>query len=505
MEFVNNPPSGQNILLAAQSQGNYDCPLAIADLIDNSITANAKKILIDFEYRTLEEGGTMVFVMDNGAGMNETELNVAMKAAARNPNDKRDSKDLGRFGWGLKSASFSQCKKLTVITKKKNQKIHGATWDLDDCDDFKMGVWSEKTLNLITDKIKINYLNQLKKIISGTCIIWENCNRLTDEFTLDQKGLNDIIDNLKLEVGKIFFRFLDRNYPLLYQMGHVEISLNGNKLEPFDPFYSKHTSHFVAFDKKSIFLPERLGGDEIIIQPHLLPHYEKVSLNEQEKMEGKEGLFKNQGFYIFRNNRLIISGTWFKLVRHTSGAKWLRISVDIPNTMDSLWNIKIDKSDAQLPAFLKKPFLNIIQISKKQSNKVANRSGYRQKKGSSENVWLRRIQTKGEIKYVLNRENLLIQQYLNGSKNQQKELKIDDLLVIIESMLPRQMIINDKDLLNDQSMDDDQNELRNLFENMKKLYIDEGDMTTEQFYNFMIQNEPFDKFQKIIKRWVFDG
>ena len=136
MRYVKNSPDAASLMATARCFGNYDLPSALADLIDNSIKAQSRNIELSCLYNP---GNPQVRVLDDGYGMTAEELQLAMRPASSNPLADRSPDDLGRFGWGLKSASFSQCKRLTVITSKRGI-LSGAQWDLDDVADWKMGV-----------------------------------------------------------------------------------------------------------------------------------------------------------------------------------------------------------------------------------------------------------------------------------------------------------------------------------------------------------------------------
>ena len=111
----------------------------------------------------------------------------------------------------------------------------------------------------------------------------------------------------------------------------------------------------------------KIEGRRIYIQPYILPHYSKITLSEYERLGGEEGFLRNQGFYIYRNHRLIINGTWFRLAKYGELSQLVRISVEIPNSLDHIWKITIDKSDAQLPAVLKNRLKQIVDGLKKRS------------------------------------------------------------------------------------------------------------------------------------------
>ena len=168
VKYKANPPNPINLMMSARSFGNYNLSAAISDIIDNSIDANANKIDIT---HTFIERSPRIMIKDNGLGMSEDELIEAMRPATKNPDDYRSPDELGRFGWGLKSASFSQCKILKVISKKEG-KFSGAVWDLDNVAEWNMGILSN-------DEIKSLELDISGE--SGTCVIWENCDRLSEE------------------------------------------------------------------------------------------------------------------------------------------------------------------------------------------------------------------------------------------------------------------------------------------------------------------------------------
>lgn len=115
MNFIDTPPDAASIMESTRAIG-YSLPVAVADIIDNSIAAEAKQI--EIFYSATEK---YVAILDDGCGMNSNEINIAMKYGGISPLDKRLEKDLGRFGLGMKTASLSQCKVLTVVSKKNNE------------------------------------------------------------------------------------------------------------------------------------------------------------------------------------------------------------------------------------------------------------------------------------------------------------------------------------------------------------------------------------------------
>ena len=101
-------------LLSVLAQAGYSLPSAIADLLDNSIFKGAHNITIDFERKGEE---SEVIISDDGLGMDRDGLIEALTLAPHSMEEERDFNDLGRFGVGMKTASFSFCKTLRVESK----------------------------------------------------------------------------------------------------------------------------------------------------------------------------------------------------------------------------------------------------------------------------------------------------------------------------------------------------------------------------------------------------
>ena len=169
MKIKSLPPYAPTLIESTRAIG-YSLEAAVADIIDNSIAVNSKNV--DIYFFPLE--GAYIAILDNGSGMTEEEIDIAMQYGSRNPAEERDKKDLGRFGLGLKTASLSQCRCLTVLSKQ-GDKLEGRQWDIDHVKE--VGDWSL----IILDDEEINQLpqvNELKKYESGTLVIWQKLDRL---------------------------------------------------------------------------------------------------------------------------------------------------------------------------------------------------------------------------------------------------------------------------------------------------------------------------------------
>jgi hypothetical protein len=349
--------------------------------------------------------------------MSPDELYAAMRPANKNPSEERAPDDLGRFGWGMKSASFSQCRFLTVLSRR-NRQISGASWDLDNLKNWQMGILSEEEVYATCSKYLLAN--------DGTEVIWEKCDRLSESHSLNQDQFNSLIIHARNKLSLIYHRYLAGEV----KGKKLTIELNGIPVPEYDPFHRKHEA---TMQLESEIL--KMGGKKkITVQPYVLPHYSKLKPSELEKLSGDEGLLKNQGFYVYRNNRLIIYGTWFRLVKHGDLSQLVRISVDIPNSLDEIWKITVDKSDAQLPSILRIRLKQIVDGLKKRSASVFRSKGGRIHEHGKVSVWNRYVKN-GEIRYAVNRSHPLITTlYMDASP--ELHGKLESALRVIEQGFP---------------------------------------------------------------------
>jgi hypothetical protein len=193
MKTQNIPPNVSNFVKSLRDIG-YTLEIAVADILDNSISANANHIQI-----YAAPNPKMIFcIFDNGNGMTEDELIEAMRLSSKSPHDVRDEKDLGKFGLGLKTASFSQCKKLTVLSKQNNI-ISIKQWDLDYIAD--KNDWLLITPDL-SDFKNIPLLDELNNTGTGTLVVWQNIDNYEENFS---ESVNKVRQHLSL----VFHRFLE--------------------------------------------------------------------------------------------------------------------------------------------------------------------------------------------------------------------------------------------------------------------------------------------------------
>ncbi len=388
MKTENIPPNVGNFVKSLRDVG-YTLEVAIADILDNSISANANNIKI----YTIAKPNIVFCMLDNGIGMIEDELKEAMRLSSKSPEDKRDKKDLGKFGLGLKTASFSQCKKLTVLSKKDgNTAIK--QWDLDYI--AKHNDWLLITPNL-DDFIDEPLVSEFNNLEHGTLVIWQDVDHC------DKQTFSDNINKLRKHLSLVFHRFLEDDFKPL------KISLNENNIKPFNPFNIKHS----ATQEKP---PEtiKIHNSKIEISPYILPHHSKVSQQEWEQYSTDNGYIKSQGFYLYRAKRLLIYGTWWGMHKATDAHKLVRIKIDIENNQDKYWGIDIKKSHAKPRADIKTRLKAIISKTTELGSRPYTGRGRKIQDKTTTKFW-QTIPVDNNFRFGLNKEHPIYQRVKNIS------------------------------------------------------------------------------------------
>ena len=437
MEVIELPPIAPTLIESTRAIG-YSLEAAIADIIDNSIAAKATSVEISF----FPLNGAYISILDNGLGMDSDELTNAMQYGSQNPLNERNNYDLGRFGLGLKTASLSQCRVLTVASKKHGV-IQARRWDIDYVK--TTGKW---TLLALTEEEDINLIPGIDRLgnqDSGTLVVWEKLDRM-QEGTIDfAKSMGKQIDIVRDHLALVYHRYLAGESGLI----RVSIKINGIDIEPADPFLIKKSDRTM---QEEIY---KIQDAYIKVQPFILPHISKMTAKEIKDAGGKEGLRKQQGFYVYRNKRLLVWGTWFRMMRKGELSKLARIRVDIPNTLDYLWTLDIKKSSAIPPEELRENLTNVIEkIGEKSKNKFTTR-GKKETNDSEVHLWDRMRAIDGGYYYEINRDHPLVKTVLSALNNPQQ---LNALLTQIERTLPlNQLYIdlnNDEQISNEKEQQD---------------------------------------------------
>ncbi len=420
------PPSATCLSQSLRDLG-YSIETAIADLIDNSITAESSEIRIFCKPDESTEDFILAIV-DNGEGMTGDTLKNAMRFGSTNPRTDRSDTDLGRFGLGLKTATFSQCRKLTVLSSDGTQRS-AAEWDLnliDEKDDWIVRILDSNEID------QIPYANEINR--SGTLVLWSDLDRLTEQRggTSVSKIIYDKLDEVERHLTLVFHRFLSGE---IEGRKPLSIFLNHHKLKPFDPFCRKNSGTRTMPEEKF-----RIENRNVRMQPYILPHHSKLSKAEYEFYQDRSDFLSNQGAYIYRNGRLMAWGDWFRLVAKGENTKLARVQIDFPSALDHIWTIDIKKSRAYPPSEVRKRLKRIIGKIATSSIEVSKGRGKKiyEKKYS---VWSR-FADRGIIRYEINRKHPIIKSILKNLNSEQKN-QFDTILHTISASLPIEMIYSD--------------------------------------------------------------
>ncbi|SHE66778.1 ATP-binding protein [Schwartzia succinivorans] len=413
-----------NLLLQSLRSVGYSEETAVADIVDNAISADADKIVINFDW-----ANKCISVVDNGYGMEEAELYKNMQIGSSDPTQMRSSKDLGRFGMGMKTAAFSLGRKVSVITSKNN-KISNASWDLDKVEQIG---W-----NLVIDDEGTydSFLNNFRD--HGTAVVISVLDNLVNEsdLTKSKKHFYSVIQKVAEHLRLVFHRFISEDGLKIYVNSEQELSA-------WDPFITKNPATQELADEE-VWDPQYRTCTNI--QPYVLPHKTKFSSDEEyEEAAGIKGWNRHQGIYIYRNRRLIIYGTWFDIIRKEPAFNLARIKIDISSDADEDWKIDIKKSRASLPIYLRDRIISAIDDCTTRSTKVFNSRGAYSKGPVTPNldfVW-EQTRNNGNYFFRINKKHPLLNS-IRAELDDDGRNRLKAYLCLIENFAPfmRNGIVN---------------------------------------------------------------
>lgn len=415
----------------------YNLETAVADIIDNSITAYAKHITIQ---RIWDGSNSVITIKDDGKGMSNEELIHAMRPGAQNPLIERGEKDLGRFGLGLKTASFSQCRKLTVVSKK-NGELSFWTWDLDyvaKCKKWNLLHWCHE-----------NYKNSLDDVKSGTIVIWSDLDRIIPKNTnstneVAKEKFSTYLQKVRDHIAMTFHRFIEEK--------QIIINWGRHPILPWNPFCPLET-------KRQTFPQEHLLGN-VTLTGYVLPHKLNFSNDtEHHNAEGPKGWSAQQGFYVYRGKRLLLSGDWLGLFRKEERYKLARISIDLPNSQDAEWQIDIKKSKASPPSYCREQIEQYAKKVRSSAEEVFKHRGkiLKQRAGQQFHpLWLQKKKD-SNWSYVINRDNPIISHFKKEAETNPSKA-IEQMLSMIESSVPT------KTIFINEAKDEDMHDLNKMYD-----------------------------------------
>lgn len=413
-ELIESIPEARLLLMSLRSVG-YTEESAIADIIDNSISADATKIDITFDWNRRR-----IVIADDGFGMDADSLIKNMRIGSADPGEIRASKDLGRFGMGMKTAAFSLGKRLTVITKT-SAGFANATWDLDEV--LQIG-WQ---LIIQEDYALSEFYGMFRE--QGTVIIIEKLDRLIDKNDIAKSKTKffRILSNTEKHISLIFHRFIEED--------GLVLTVNGNVVEAWNPFIPENRAT-QELAEEPVYSDD--GLHEVTIQPYILPHKTKfASPDDFKKAGGPKGWNYHQGIYLYRNKRLIVYGTWFDYLRKEPAYNLARIKVDISSSGDELWNIDIKKSTASLPLFMRDTIEHVIEVATEKSATVYNSRGTYSKNPTIPNlsyVWEQR-KSSGKYSFHINKKHILLKS-IRSQLDEEGKNSLSAYLSLVENFAP---------------------------------------------------------------------
>lgn len=423
MNDINTQPSAAPVIQALRSIG-YNAQTAIADIVDNSIDAKAKNIFIEFEY---SDGNGFIRIEDDGIGMTEDELQKAMTIGSKDPRAMRKKDELGRFGMGLKTASFSLGKRLSVMTKSDGI-VSERCWDLD--------YVSHKDEWLLYRCIPGDVKAKMGDIVgnNGTIVFIDVLDRFSGTGThkvLKKESYYAKVNRLNKYLEMVFHGMLEQG---------LIMTINNNMVHPWNPFLEGN-NRVIEGEEQII----RVNKKFVRITPYVLPHPSTFNQIEYKNAGGIKGWRDQQGFYVYRESRLVSFGDWFGMFPKDVPSELVRIKVEFTNDADDDWKIDVKKSTISVPDEIKEDLKSIAKYYRQISQEImlyrtkATKSGQRIK--GTLNTWELATDDINSA-YVLNRTHPILTEILKTVDDElQKKLNI--YLKLVELGSPSNLLKTD--------------------------------------------------------------
>ncbi len=347
------PPQAARTIEGLRDTG-YEPSDALEDIVDNSIAADATEVIV--RVWMTPAGETLVTVSDNGHGMDEAGLINAMTygSAAR-----QNRASLGKFGLGLKTASTAMCRQLTVVTRgMDSDEPQAASWDLDFVQESNE--WLLQRPDPTPEQVEL--LDEAAAGGSGTLVIWSKVDRLTNEFANPagrpaQNALARRVDEFRTSLALTYLRFLRGDPP--HQK--IRITLNEEDVEPWDPFAEGFGTEVLLDQMIPVTIRDadaKTNSASFRLRAFALPPRSELTKDQQDSARI---LTANQGFYVFREGRLLAHGTWLGLRSVEPHLNLSRIEFSFGHELDDAFQIDIKKSRIHLQRDLQDGLRRLVQ------------------------------------------------------------------------------------------------------------------------------------------------
>jgi hypothetical protein len=481
------PPRASAMMEALRGLG-YSTPAALADIIDNSISAEARSVALHFEWA----GETSyVSILDDGNGMDGEVLFAAMRLGERSPLSARAASDLGRFGLGLKTASFSQCRRLTVASMREGR-MSCLRWDLDVLASSPDDDW-----HLLEGPAagSERLLEPLVLAGRGTLVVWEYLDRIVTPGFGEQDFL-DLMDDVERHLAMVFHRFLDG-------MRDLRLCINDRAVGAWDPFLRDYPATWSSPVERI-----RSPAGMVEVQCHVLPHKDHLTTQQEQSAAGPQGWTAQQGFYVYRNRRLLVAGSWLGL---GTGRSWTkeeahrlaRIRLDIPNSADADWKIDIRKSTASPPVGLRRHLIRLAEETRARARKVFAHRGRPVAASGTRAVaqaW-RAEHTESGIRYRIDHEHPAVRSVLDDAEDLSARIKV--MLRVIEETVPVQRIWLDtteaRETPRTNFAGEPVSEVRNVLMVMFRNLVQRKGMSPRHAREQLLHTEPFNNYPEIVE------
>lgn len=412
---IDHSPSPKSHIKTLMRIG-YTLNTAIADVIDNSITARADSIEV---YAPPGMDEPIISILDDGCGMDLNELIENMRIGCKDPEEERQKGDLGRFGSGMKTASFSQARQLTVITRKEGCPLVAAQWDIDKVEETDS--WCLEIFH--ADEVAgIVGISENFPECSGTQVMWSKltCLEVGSHAQDHDAELAHRLAELRAYIALHFHRFMSGSDKRVFKLNNTEI-------EPIDPFMAGEPGYQEGPSEKM-----RCKGGHIVIQTHVLPHFKKMDPKRLEELGGADGISQMQGLYIYREKRLINAGGWLGMARNSQLGALARVQVDIPSSLDNDWSTDVKKSSLQIPPRVKRALRKFLADPVKRSKRIHK---YRGKLDTANKFWkICEDENTGVINYHIDSENNMLSALVEKCNADEQRLLVDYLKELTASL-----------------------------------------------------------------------
>lgn len=474
----------------------YTLESAIADLVDNSIDAGADTVDISFHWNGL---ASYIMVADDGHGMTEEELQTAMAIAARGPRTSRRAAELGRFGVGLKTASFSHASRLSVWTRSaKNKQPSVRVWDLEQV--VESGEWR---LLHEADEDGEKILAKASTLLPGrgTVVLWQRLSKLVDELAElgdedSHRQFLEAVARVEAHLAMTFGRFLPGGRRA--GIHSLQIRINGAEVQAWDPFLQWHES---TLTRPIEWL--QAEGESVTLRPFILPPKRRLTDEEYQRAAGPRGWLEQQGFYVYRNDRLIVAGGWLGLLGFRSDEKHIlaRIAIEIPSALDHAWSVDVKKATAHPPIRLLGSLSRTAKATRAEAQLVLSSIGKtvaHEKADELSFVW-RPERTGGDLRLRINWDHPLVKQALRMSPDARPTVKA--LLRFMEETVPlpalRMLFDQEKDRDYQPFSKSPTDEIINIAERMYGAYVSQG-LTPQQASVRLQHTSPFNEYPDLL-------